>query len=199
MTVLTNETPSDAQWTAIVGCDAAHDGAFYYGVSTTRIFCRPSCKSREPMREHVRIFNIAADAAQAGFRPCKRCKPDGLRLPDEEWVDAIAESIRAHYPERITLDALAEQQHVSPYHLQRTFKRVWGESPADYLLRVRIEAAKTLLRETAAAIAEVGGDVGMPNAAHFATAFQKAAGCTPTQYRLAHRAPNHSREGDRHA
>ncbi|QHW34591.1 methylphosphotriester-DNA--protein-cysteine methyltransferase family protein [Paenibacillus rhizovicinus] len=177
---------TEDKWSAIVNCDAGQDGRFYYSVSTTGIFCRPSCKSRAPKREHVRVFATASEAAMAGFRPCKRCKPDGLRLPDEEWVDAIAESIRAQYRERLTLPALADQQHVSQFHLQRTFKRMMGLSPADYLLQVRLGAAKALLRDTRFAVAEVGEQVGMPNAAHFATVFHRATGRTPSRFREEH-------------
>lgn len=174
---------TDKEWEAIVGCDAGEDGRFYYGVSTTGIFCRPSCKSRTPNREHVRIFDTAAAAQAEGLRPCKRCRPDGLRLPDEEWAESIAAVIRRQHPERLTLRTLAEQQHASPYHLQRTFKRVRGMSPAEYLLRVRVEAAMTLLNESRLSIAEIGERVGMPSAAHFASAFRKITGQAPTQYR----------------
>ncbi|WP_225442457.1 Ada metal-binding domain-containing protein [Paenibacillus lycopersici] len=176
---------SEDNWSAIVNCDAGQDGRFYYSVSTTGIFCRPSCKSRAPKREHVRIFDTAAGAAAAGFRPCKRCKPDGLRLPDEEWAEAIAESIRLRYPERITLQSLAEEQHVSPFHLQRTFKRIQGMTPAAHLLRVRLDAARALLRDTRLPVADVGERVGIPNAAHFATVFQRAEGRSPSRYRQA--------------
>nr|WP_275589134.1 Ada metal-binding domain-containing protein [Paenibacillus sacheonensis] len=181
---------TDENWNAIVDCDAEQDGRFYYSVSTTGIFCRPSCKSRTPRREHVRIFASSAEALGAGFRPCKRCKPDGLKLPDEEWTDAVAEAIRKQYGDRLTLNALAEQQHVSPYHLQRTFKRLRRISPAAYLLQVRIEAAKTLLRATALSVAEIGDEVGISNPAHFAAVFHKAAGVTPSQYRRDHRPVN---------
>ncbi|MCL6516648.1 Ada metal-binding domain-containing protein [Alicyclobacillus sp.] len=63
-------------WHAIVNCDVAYDGRFYYGVVSTGVFCRPSCRSKTPKREHVRIFLTTGEARAAGFRPCKRCKPD---------------------------------------------------------------------------------------------------------------------------
>ncbi|NBD23394.1 bifunctional transcriptional activator/DNA repair enzyme AdaA [Paenibacillus glycinis] len=195
------ETPdaeclTDAKWSAIVNSDAGQDGRFYYSVSTTRIFCRPSCRSRTPKRENVRVFGSAAAAVAAGYRPCKRCKPDGLRMPDEEWVNAIAESIRAHYPERITLQSLAEEQHVSLFHLQRTFKRIRGATPAEYLIGVRIEAAKGLLRESRYTVAEVGARVGISNAAHFATVFLKTVGRSPSQYRQELATPSNRKAGE---
>lgn len=71
-------------WKAIVNGDLSYDGRFFYGVNTTGVFCRPSCNSRKPKREHVRIFSTIREAMAAGFRPCKRCRPDLPRCPGEE-------------------------------------------------------------------------------------------------------------------
>lgn len=87
-------------------------------------FCRPSCKSKVPNRANVRIFRTAAEAIREEFRPCKRCKPTGERLPDREWVEAIARYMERHYDSAITLNMLAEMFHGSPYHLHRTFKKI---------------------------------------------------------------------------
>ncbi|MDD9266934.1 bifunctional transcriptional activator/DNA repair enzyme AdaA [Paenibacillus sp. GCM10023248] len=170
-------------WQAIVSNDAAYDGTFYYAVTTTGIFCRPSCKSRVPKREHVRIFGNRQAAAAENFRPCKRCRPDGMRLPDEEWTDLIAGYIAESYAEPITLAVLADHFYASIYHLQRTFKRVKGVTPLTYLQQTRVDAAKRLLLETEMPVSMVGGRVGIGNAAHFATLFQKKTGLTPTEYR----------------
>lgn len=174
---------TDERWAAIVNCDAAYDGQFYYGVKTTGIFCRPSCKSKAPLPENVQLFHTATEALMNKFRPCKRCKPDGLRMPDEEWVIAIKEVIEARYAEPLTLPVLAELMHVSPFHMHRTFKRLTGETPAALLSRTRVAAAKELLRTTALPVREIAEQVGLSNAAHFATLFQKAEGCSPTAYR----------------
>lgn len=170
-------------WQAIVSNDAAYDGAFYYAVTTTGIFCRPSCKSRVPKRENVRIFGNRQAAAAEKFRPCKRCRPDGLRLPDEEWADLIADYIAESYAEPITLTVLADHFYASVYHLQRTFKRVKGVTPLTFLQQTRVDAAKRLLIETDMPVALIGARVGIGNAAHFATLFQKKTGLTPTEYR----------------
>ncbi|MCL6516792.1 Ada metal-binding domain-containing protein [Alicyclobacillus sp.] len=71
---------NDAQWRAIVNCDAAFDGQFFYGVTSTGVFCRPSCRSRTPRRENVRIFHSNREAQAAGFRPCKHCHPETLHF-----------------------------------------------------------------------------------------------------------------------
>ncbi|MEW9700950.1 bifunctional transcriptional activator/DNA repair enzyme AdaA [Paenibacillus sp. SI8] len=173
-------------WKAIVENNTAYDGRFLYAVKTTGIFCRPSCKSRLPNREHVRIFSTMQEALAESYRPCKRCRPDGLRLPDEEWVEHIAQHMEERFAEPQTLAVLAEQFYASAYHLQRTFKRVKGITPLLYLQQVRIDAAKRLLIETDLAMHVIAVQVGIPSAAHFATLFQKKTGLTPTEFRQAH-------------
>lgn len=173
-------------WQAIVNNDAAYDGTFYYAVATTGIFCRPSCKSRLPKREHVRIFLHQQAAIAESFRPCKRCRPDGVRLPDEEWVAQMKAHMEEHFAQPLTLGLLSEQFYASTYHLQRTFKRVAGVTPLTYIQQVRLAAAKKLLITSDLPIQQIGVQVGMPNAAHFATLFQKRIGLTPTEFRAQH-------------
>ncbi|MGO4497402.1 bifunctional transcriptional activator/DNA repair enzyme AdaA [Paenibacillus sp. 2RAB27] len=170
-------------WQAIVANDAAYDGTFYYAVATTGIFCRPSCKSRLPKREHVRIFHHSQAAMAASFRPCKRCRPDGIRLPDEAWVAEMKAHIEEHFAEPLSLATLSEHFYASTYHLQRTFKRVAGVTPLMYIQEVRLAAAKKLLITTDMPVQVIGSRVGMANAAHFATLFQKRTGLTPTEFR----------------
>ncbi|MEN1968744.1 bifunctional transcriptional activator/DNA repair enzyme AdaA [Lentibacillus sp. N15] len=170
-------------WQAIIQNDASFDGFFFYGVKTTGIFCRPSCKSRVPNQENVQIFRDVEQALSQHFRPCKRCRPDGLRMPDEEWVIQITEWIDTHYSETLTLDTIAEMFHGSPYHLHRIFKRIKGISLAGYIQQTRISKAKQSLFFTDQSIKEIAEAVGIPNAAHFTTLFQKKTGLTPTVFR----------------
>lgn len=82
--VLTDENlMTNEKWQAIIDNDASYNNQFFYAVKTTRIFCKPSCKSRVPKKENVRIFSNAKQALQANFRPCKRCKPTNENLPEE--------------------------------------------------------------------------------------------------------------------
>ncbi|WP_334075800.1 MULTISPECIES: bifunctional transcriptional activator/DNA repair enzyme AdaA [Paenibacillus] len=171
------------RWRAIIENDAASDGQFYYAVKTTGIFCRPSCKSRPPKRENITIFASPDEAISAGFRPCKRCKPTGSRLPDEEWVAVVTEYIDEHPHEALTLHSLAELCHGSPYHLHRTFKRVKGITPLEYIQTVRVERAKTLLLATDLPVSDVGCHVGLANTPYFITLFKKNTGHTPAGFR----------------
>ncbi|MFJ7933910.1 bifunctional transcriptional activator/DNA repair enzyme AdaA [Sporosarcina sp. NPDC096371] len=175
---------TDERWQAITQNDQSYDAIFIYAVTSTGICCRPSCKSRDPKKENVRIFNDVDEAISEGFRPCKRCKPGGLDLPDEEWTEQIKEFIHAHYHEPLSLEILADMCHGSPYHLQRTFKRVSGITPAEYIQRVRITHAMKELSTNRKSIAEVGFTVGLPNTPYFITLFKNRTGQTPKQYQM---------------
>lgn len=174
---------TDKRWQAIIDNDSTYDDLFIYAVKSTGIFCRPSCKSRNPKKENVDIFDDAQQALAGGFRPCKRCKPTGLNLPDEEWATQIRGYIDMHYYEHLSLARLAEACHGSPYHLQRIFKKVSGISPGEYIQQVRISKALQELRVTKKKIEEIGVEVGIPNTSYFITLFKRKIGQTPKQYR----------------
>ncbi|WP_313897327.1 bifunctional transcriptional activator/DNA repair enzyme AdaA [Bacillus cereus group sp. BfR-BA-01380] len=174
---------SDEQWQAIANNDASYDGQFFYAVKTTGIFCRPSCKSRVPKRENIGFFENADQALAAHFRPCKRCKPTRQRLPDEEWIDFITEYVDSHCDETLTLEVLALLSHGTPYHLHRTFKKIKGMTPVDYIQHVRMEKAKMLLTTVDDPVAEVGESVGLSNTPYFITLFKRKTGQTPEAYR----------------
>jgi AraC family transcriptional regulator of adaptative response / methylphosphotriester-DNA alkyltransferase methyltransferase len=174
---------SDEQWQAVANNDASYDGQFFYAVKTTGIFCRPSCKSRLPKRENIGFFANVDQALASHFRPCKRCKPTGQRLPDEEWIAFITEYVDNHYNETLTLEVLAVHSHGTPYHLHRTFKKIKGITPVDYIQHIRIEKAKMLLTTFDDSVAEVGESVGLSNTPYFITLFKKKTGQTPEAYR----------------
>lgn len=170
-------------WEAIINCDPAYDGTFFYGVDTTGIFCRPSCRSKKPKKENIRVFKTIDEAVSAGFRPCKRCRPEQIRWPDEDLARHVVEIIEKRYREPLTLPHLAGMLHISPYHLHRTFKRIVGQTPAAYLRASRLKAAEKLLVETEYTITDIAAAVGFSNAAHFSTVFQKQYGLPPSAYR----------------
>lgn len=174
---------NDEQWQAIIQNDSSSDDYFFYAVKTTGIFCRPSCKSKVPNRENVCIYQNAKQALSAGFRSCKRCKPTGERLPDKEWVSVITKYIDNNYYEPIQLEILADVCHGSPYHLQRTFKKVLGITPVEYVQQVRITEAKEQLIHSERTISNIAMKVGIPNTPYFITLFKKKTGYTPREFR----------------
>ncbi|WP_179088183.1 bifunctional transcriptional activator/DNA repair enzyme AdaA [Paenibacillus odorifer] len=177
------EQMTEEQWQAILQNNVAYNDIFFYAVKTTGIFCRPSCKSKAPNRENACVFQNAEQALAAGFRPCKRCKPTGERLPDKEWVAVMTEYIDHNYMVPLTLETLAEVCHGSPYHLHRTFKKVTGITPVDYIQQKRIAKASEYLLTTEQAVAEIALRVGLPNTSYFITLYKKKTGYTPTQFR----------------
>lgn len=139
--------PSSAQMRAAIReRDAAWDGRFYFGVVTTGVYCRPSCPARPAKPENVRFFNDDASAAAAGFRPCKKCRPDEFGK-DVEKLISIARYIEAHADERLTLAQLAKKAALSPGRFQKVFKATFGVSPKSYQDAARLELLKDALKD----------------------------------------------------
>src|SRR5215471_5855622 len=120
-------------WQAVETRDSAQDGSFVFAVSSTGIYCRPSCPARRPRREQVRFFQLPEAAEQAGFRACRRCHPRRARANDPhiELVRRICQAIERHDEQPLTLSALSVETGASAQHLQRTFKRVMGITPRE--------------------------------------------------------------------
>ena len=135
--MMSAETDTDLKrWRAVLARDRAADGRFVYGVQTTQIYCRPTCPSRRPKREHARFFDHAADTERAGFRPCLRCKPH--EVSREQRVVARLRALLERYPAP-TLSELAAEVDLSPTYVQRLFKKVTGLSPKRYASALRAE------------------------------------------------------------
>ncbi|WP_134682635.1 bifunctional transcriptional activator/DNA repair enzyme AdaA [Brevibacillus migulae] len=183
---------NEEMWQAIVDCDAAYDGLFYYGLITTGIFCKPSCKSKTPKQENVRIFASPAEAKATGLRPCKRCRPEEIafRSPEEELVEGVTQLIHEHAHESLTLTEMAEKLFVSPFYLQKCFTRIKKVSPNRYLTLLRLEKAKSMLRQTDESITAIAFRIGFRNSAYFSSVFQKEIGCSPSAYRQMKKHPH---------
>jgi AraC family transcriptional regulator of adaptative response/methylated-DNA-[protein]-cysteine methyltransferase len=149
MSVMENPaTRSDQQrWKAVLGRDHAQDGKFVYAVTSTRIYCRPSCPSRRPARQRVSFFAHPDAAESAGYRACRRCEPRESQRPADRQVQRAREYLDEHWDRTVTLDQLGRAVRMSPYHLQRTFKRVLGVTPKAYANARRMERMKSRLRE----------------------------------------------------
>ena len=138
---------SDAKWRLVLARDRGSDGQFVYAVTSTGIYCRPSCPSRRPARRFVRFFERPTEASTAGFRPCLRCKPDTQGPgPDIDKIRQACELIDSHLDETLTLNAIAKQIGLSAFHLQRSFKRHMGISPRQYRDARRMEQFKQTLK-----------------------------------------------------
>ena len=140
---------NDQLWQAVVARDARFDGQFVFAVSSTKVYCRPSCPSRRPNRERVSFFKLPEAAEQAGYRACLRCKPQTLSVADPQLalVQCVCRLLDdAGEGEALKLAELAARVGVSSFHLQRTFKRVMGISPRQYVTARRFGNFKQLVR-----------------------------------------------------
>jgi AraC family transcriptional regulator of adaptative response/methylated-DNA-[protein]-cysteine methyltransferase len=176
-------TLTDAQrWQAVLDRDARYDGRFVFGVRTTGIYCKPSCPARHPRPENVVFFTAPKQAEIAGYRACKRCRPNtlGLREPNLELIQRVCRALEARPDDPPTLADLAKQFHLSPYHLQRTFKRLVGVTPKQYTLALRAQRLKDELRDsdTVTTAAFNAGFNGLSRLYE-----QPALGMTPDRYR----------------
>lgn len=140
------EIPIDEEsaWAAVTRRDRRADGRFVTGVLTTGIYCRPSCAARHPRRENVRFFGSGAEAAQAGLRPCLRCRPDELAREAEAFSRALAHIDAADGVPNLV--ELAGAAGYSPHHFHRLFKRMTGVTPAEY---ARAKRARKVARSLA--------------------------------------------------
>lgn len=167
-------------WTAVQLRDSNRDGQFYYAVTSTGVFCRPSCPSRRPRRERVRFFTNSESAQAAGFRPCLRCRP--LETP----LEGVAEFIHAHLDDRLTLATLARVAGLSPSHFQKRFTKEFGMSPAEYIRAHRAERLKSGLRE-GSSVTHSMLDAGYGSTSRLYEQGAATLGMTPTEYRSAGR------------
>jgi AraC family transcriptional regulator of adaptative response/methylated-DNA-[protein]-cysteine methyltransferase len=136
----------DWRWQAVQAKNSEFDGAFWFAVRTTGIFCRPSCSSRTPKRENVAFFANAADAERAGYRACLRCKPKNIDQP-APGVGLVARAFELlEKSETGTVDELSSALGVSSGHLQKTFKAVIGIAPKEVLDMLRIENFKDIVK-----------------------------------------------------
>ena len=138
---------TERAWKAVLERDRRFDGKFVYGVASTKVYCRPSCPSRRPSRYQATFFDSARLAETAGFRACRRCRPESADGPEtEKRTEQARRYLDEHYDEPVTLQQLAGEIGMSPYYLQRAFKRFVGFSPKEYRDMRRMEHFKTSLK-----------------------------------------------------
>lgn len=174
---------NDPRWSSIVARDRMADGKFYYSVATTGVYCRPSCAARLPRPENVRFHTTRDEAEQAGFRPCKRCKPD-QRAIVHQHAAIVADACRLieTSEETPTLDALAAHASLSLYHFHRVFKSATGVTPKKYAAACRAERVRSRLAEDATVTEALYAAGYNANSRFYATS-NEVLGMTPSNYR----------------
>jgi AraC family transcriptional regulator, regulatory protein of adaptative response / methylated-DNA-[protein]-cysteine methyltransferase len=176
-------TVGDPRWPAVVARDREADGRFFYSVKTTGVYCRPSCAARPARPENIAFHATAADAERAGFRPCKRCRPDRLSAPEPQAA-LVAELCR-HIEQADgipTLQELAGRAGLSAYHLHRVFKQVTGVTPRAYAAAQRAERVRQALVR-ADSVTEAVYDAGYSSNGRFYAESDAVLGMTPGAYR----------------
>jgi len=139
----------EERWAAVLSRDADADGVFVFAVTSTGVYCRPSCPARRPARCNVTFFALAQEARDAGFRPCRRCRPDEMS-PHQRAALAVEDACRALEASASprSLDDLAEAAGMSPHHFHRTFRAHTGLTPRAYYEAARVRRAERALGET---------------------------------------------------
>lgn len=174
----------EARWAAVVARDPRADGQFYYSVRTTGVYCRPSCAARVARRENVRFHDSRAAAERAGFRPCKRCKPDQPPL-SELKAARIAAACRLieRAEEPPSLAALAAAAGLSPAHFHRLFKATLGVTPKAFAAAHRGERVRAELAHGDGTVTAALYDAGFNSNGRFYASTNNLLGMTPSDFR----------------
>lgn len=176
-------TLADPRWAALQARDPRADGSFFYSVKTTGVYCRPSCAARPARPENVAFHATAADAERAGFRPCKRCKPDQPSLTEQHVAMVTAACRLIEQAETTpTLEQLAQPTGFSPFHFHRVFKAVTGVTPKQYATAHRSRRVRNEL-ERGASVTEAIFDAGYNASSRFYETANQVLGMTPSSYR----------------
>jgi AraC family transcriptional regulator of adaptative response/methylated-DNA-[protein]-cysteine methyltransferase len=176
--------PADEhRWQAVLARDANQDGRFVFAVSSTGVYCRPSCPSRRPRRENVTFFPAPAEAEKAGYRACLRCRPKAMGgNRQSEMVKAVCRYIEQHLDEPLTLTRLGGAFGQSPFHLQRWFKAALGISPRAYADSCRINRLKRKL-QAGHSVTRAMYEAGYSSSSRLYERTAAQLGMTPDKYR----------------
>jgi len=182
MTIEADRT-ADERWEAVRARDARADGTFVFAVRTTGVYCRPHCAARRPLRANVEFFETGEAARAAGYRACKRCKPDGVST-EHELVALVDRACRTIEAAEITpsLAELAAAAGKSPFYFQRTFKRIVGVSPREYAAAKRAEHLRSAL-SAHARVTDAVYDAGFGSSSRVYSLAASTLGMTPSAFR----------------
>ena len=181
--LLAAATVSDPRWAAIVARDRNADGTFFYSVATTGVYCRPSCGARAARPENVQFHSTTVDAERAGFRPCKRCRPDQVALAEQHAAEVTELCRIIETAEQApSLADLAKHAGLSPYYLHRVFKRTTGLTPKAYAEAHRAKRVRIELDKSDTVTDAIYG-AGYNSNGRFYAQSHRVLGMTPTDYR----------------
>src|ERR1700758_727948 len=175
-------TKDETRWSAVVARNRSYDGNFYYSVTSTGVYCRPSCPARRAKRANVRFHDTIADAQAAGFRPCKRCRPNEASL-DVQHASIIANACRLieEAEEAPKLDELAQSVGLSLYHFHRLFKTITGVTPKAYAVAHRQKCVREKLGKSKS-VTEAIYDSGFNSSGRFYADSARVLGMTPSAF-----------------
>src|SRR4051794_13945737 len=173
----------ERKWSAVLLRDSSCDGQFVFAVSSTGIYCRPSCAARRPRRENVQFFPAPDAAERAGYRACLRCRPKALSgNAESDVIRAICRFIEQHLDEPLTLTRLGKEFGQSPFHLQRRFKAAIGVSPRAYADSCRLRMLKRNL-QAGDSVTRAMYDAGYGSSSRLYERTASQLGMTPDKYR----------------
>lgn len=173
----------DPRWQAVLAREGASDGKFVFAVSSTGVYCRPSCPSKRPRRENVTFFKRPQEAESAGFRECLRCRPKAIAgNPRQELIKSVCRYIEQHLDEPITLSRLGAEFKQSPFHLQRTFKAVLGITPKEYANSCRMRGFRQNLK-AGHSVTRAMYDAGYSSTSRLYSRTSSELGMEPANYR----------------
>jgi AraC family transcriptional regulator, regulatory protein of adaptative response / methylated-DNA-[protein]-cysteine methyltransferase len=181
---MSNANDGAPRWEAVLRRERAADGTFVYAVATTGIYCRPSCPARRPRQENVAFFDTAEAARAAGFRACRRCRPDAVHAahPHAALVTAACRKIEAS-DEPMSLNQLAGDAGMSPYHFHRVFKAITGLTPKAYADAHRANRMRDALADGKASVTAAIYGAGYGASSRFYERSGEILGMTATAYK----------------
>ncbi|MDF2910116.1 MAG: helix-turn-helix protein [Sporolactobacillus laevolacticus] len=170
-------------WEKVLACDRTYDGVFFTAVKTAKIYCRPSCRSRKPKKINVTFYQDIQEVENAGYRACKRCRPDTTHSPDISLVKSVITFLINHYKQPFILQDIADHVGISSFYLERLFKRETAETPRSYLEKIRVDKASHFLRSSEKTNLEICYETGFQSPSNFYRIFRRLKKCTPSEYR----------------
>ncbi len=177
----------EEMYQAVLQNNDDYDTLFFYAVTSTGIYCRPSCRSKAPKAENTVFFQFGADAQAAGYRPCKRCRSDLLDYQPMRDIAAQRKALMDSLPtEGRCWSQATDALGLSQKRLAEIFKAEYGVTPRGYVSDLRHREAQRQLAETDAEIIDIAYAVGFGSLSAFYKFFSERAGCSPAAYRKAH-------------